>query len=60
LNLVDYFNSDFAGCKLDKKNTSVTCHILESSIISWHNKKQACMTLLTLEAKYIVTGIYCI
>jgi len=45
IHLVDYFDSDFAECKLDRKSTSETCHIFGSSLISWHNKKQACVTL---------------
>jgi len=55
LNLVGYSNSDFAGCKVDskvdRKSTSGTCHLLGSSLISWHNKKQACIALSTAEAK---------
>ena len=39
LHLVGYFNSDFAGCKLDRKSTNGTCHLPDSSLISWHNKK---------------------
>ena len=39
LNLVGYSDSDFAGCKIDRKNTSGTCHLLGSSLVSWHNKK---------------------
>jgi len=27
------------GCKLDRKSTSGTCHLLGSSLISWHSKK---------------------
>jgi len=34
LNLVGYFDSDFAGCKVDRKSTSGTCHLLGSSLIS--------------------------
>jgi len=34
LYLVGYSNSDFAGCKLDRKSTSGTCHRLGSSLIS--------------------------
>jgi len=33
--LVGYSNSDFVGCKLDRKSTSGTCHLLDSSLISW-------------------------
>ena len=30
LNLVGYSDSDFAGCKIDRKSTSGTCHLLGS------------------------------
>ena len=50
---------DFAGCKLDRKSTSGTCHLLGSSLISWHSKKQACVALSTAEAEYIVAGSCC-
>jgi len=59
LNLVGYSNSDFAGCKVDRKSTSGTCHFLGSSLISWHNKKQACVALSTAEVEYIVAGSCC-
>jgi len=56
LNLVGYFGSDFAGCKVDKKSTSGSCHLVGSSLISWHSKKQACIALSTAEEKYIAAG----
>ena len=34
IHLVGYSDSDFAGCKLDRKSTSGTCHLLGSSLIS--------------------------
>jgi len=40
IQLVRYSYSDFAGCKLDRKNTSGACHLLGSSLISLHSKKQ--------------------
>jgi len=39
LNLVGYSDSDFTGCKIDRKSTSGTCHLLGSSLVSWHSKK---------------------
>ncbi|XP_022635944.1 uncharacterized protein LOC111241577 [Vigna radiata var. radiata] len=57
--LTSYSNSDFGGCKLDRKNTSGTCHLLGSSLISWHSKKQACVALSTTEAEYIAAGSCC-
>jgi len=34
LNLIGYFEPNFAGCKIDRKSTSETCHMLGSSLIS--------------------------
>jgi len=58
-NLVGYSDSDFVGCKLDRKSTSGTCHLLGSSLISWHNTKQACVALSTVKTKYIAIGSCC-
>jgi len=57
---VGYSDSDFAGCKLDRKSTSGTCHLLGSSLISWHIKKQTCVALLTVGVEYITVGSCCI
>jgi len=57
--LVGYSDSDFAGCKLDRKSTSGTCHLLGSSLISWNSKKQACVALSTVEVEYIAIGSCC-
>jgi len=56
LNLIGYSDSDFAGCKIDRKSTSGMCHILGSSLISWHNKKQECVAQSTTEVEYIAAG----
>ena len=53
IHLFGYSDSDFAGCKLDRKSRSGTCHLLGSSIISWHSKKQACVALSNADAEYI-------
>ena len=57
--LIDYSDVDYGGCKIDKKNTSGTCHLLGCSLVSWHSKKQVCVALSTIEAKYIATGNCC-
>jgi len=44
---------------VDRKTTSGTCHLLGSSLISWHSKKQACVALSTAEAEYIAAGSCC-
>ena len=58
-NLVGYSDADFAGCKLDRKSTSGTCHLLGSSLVSWHSKKQASVALSTAEAEYVAAGSCC-
>jgi len=37
---------------LDRKSTSGTCHLLGSSLISWHNKKQACVEYIAAGSCY--------
>ncbi|XP_068476793.1 uncharacterized protein [Phaseolus vulgaris] len=44
------------SCKVYRKSTSGTYHMLGSSLISWHCKKQACVALSTAEAEYIAAG----
>ena len=45
IHLVGYFDSDFAGFKLDRKSISGTCHLFGSSLISWHSTKQTCVAV---------------
>lgn len=54
--LVGYSDADFAGCRLDRKSTSGTCHFLGHSLISWHSKKQNSIALSTAEAEYVAAG----
>ena len=37
--LTSFSDADFAGCKVDRKSTSGTCHILGHSLVSWSSKK---------------------
>ena len=39
-NLIGYSDSDYAGCKVDRKSTSGTCQFLGMSLVSWSSKKQ--------------------
>ena len=39
LTLNTYTDSDFAGCKIDRKSASSACQFLESNLISWFRKK---------------------
>ena len=59
MNLVSYFDVDFAGCKVERKSTSGTCHLLGSSLVSWSSKKQNSVALSTTKAKYIAANSCC-
>jgi hypothetical protein len=39
LDLLGYFDSDYAGCKVDRKSTTGTCQFLGRSLVSWSSKK---------------------
>jgi hypothetical protein len=41
LDLVGFSDADFAGCGIDQKSTSVTCHFLGSSLVCWSSRKQS-------------------
>ena len=58
--LVGYSDADFAGCKVDRKSTSGTCHFLGNSLISWHSKKQNSVALSTAEVEYVAAGSCCV
>ncbi|KAL6313883.1 hypothetical protein AAG906_010302 [Vitis piasezkii] len=57
--LIRFSNVDYAGCRVERKNTSGTCHFLGHSLVSWHSKKQNSVALSTAEAKYIAVGLCC-
>jgi hypothetical protein len=50
--LIGYSDSDYAGCKVDRKSTSGTCQFLGRSLVSWSSKKQTSVALSTAEAEY--------
>jgi hypothetical protein len=57
--LLSYSNSDYAGCKVDRKSTSGTCQFLGRSLVSWSSKKRNSVALSTAEAKYVAAGACC-
>nr|KYP71480.1 Copia protein [Cajanus cajan] len=59
LSLLGYSDSDYAGCRLDRKSTSGTCYLLGRALVSWHSKKQGCVALSTVEGEYIAAGSCC-
>ncbi|XP_050909397.1 secreted RxLR effector protein 161-like [Lathyrus oleraceus] len=54
--LMGYCDADYAGHRLERKNTSGNYHFLGDNVISWSNKKQSTIALSTVEAEYIVTS----
>jgi hypothetical protein len=52
-NLLGYSDSDYAGCKVDRKSTSGTCQFLGRSLVSWSSKKQNSV------AEYVAAGACC-
>jgi hypothetical protein len=57
--LIGYSDSDYAGCKIDRKSTSGGCLLLGRSLVSWTSKKQNSVALSTAEAEYIAAGACC-
>jgi hypothetical protein len=55
LDLVGFSDADFAGCGVDQKRTSRTCHFLVSSLVSWSSQKQSSVALSTTEAEYVAS-----
>ena len=55
--LIGFSDANFAGCKVERKSTSGTCHFLGHSLVSWHSKKQNSVASSTVEAEYIATGL---
>ena len=51
--LVGYSDSDYVGCKVERKSISGTCQLLGRSLISWSSKKQNSVALSTTEVEYI-------
>jgi hypothetical protein len=56
---IGYANSDYVGCKVDRKSTSGMCQFLGRSLVSWSSKKQKSIALSTVEAEYVAAGHCC-
>jgi hypothetical protein len=48
--LIGYSDSNYVGCKIDRKSTSGWCHLLGRSLVSWTSKKKNSVALSTAEA----------
>eukprot|EP00253_Pinus_taeda_P030894 PITA_30894 len=52
-----YYDVDWAGSVVDRKNTSGCCFPLGSALISWMSRKHKFVALSTAEAEYIVASL---
>ncbi|KAK6151951.1 hypothetical protein DH2020_014586 [Rehmannia glutinosa] len=57
--LIGYSDSDYAGCRVDRKSTYGTCQMLKNRLVSWFSKKQNSIATSTAEARYIDAGNCC-
>jgi hypothetical protein len=57
--LIGYSDTDYAGCKIDRKSTSGTCQFLGRSLVSWTSKKQNFVALSIAKAEYIAADHCC-
>jgi hypothetical protein len=56
LDLVSFSDADFAGCGIDRKSTSETCHFIGSSLVCWSSRKQFSVAQSTTEAEYVAAA----
>ncbi|WVZ80373.1 hypothetical protein U9M48_027849 [Paspalum notatum var. saurae] len=54
-----FSDADHASCQIDRKSTSGTCQLLETSLVSCSSRKQASVALSTTEAEYVVAASCC-
>ena len=57
--LIAYSDLDFAGCRLERRSTSGTCHFPGENLISWSSRKQNSVALSSIEAEYIAARSCC-
>jgi hypothetical protein len=52
--LSGYIDADWVGSVFDRKSTSGCCFSLGSTMISWQSRKQSSISVIIVEAEYIV------
>ncbi|KAL8099476.1 hypothetical protein AgCh_031924 [Apium graveolens] len=56
VDITNYRDADFAGCKIGRKSTSGSCQFLGGRLVSWYIRKQKSISTSTAEAEYIAAG----
>ncbi|KAK9056455.1 hypothetical protein SSX86_023816 [Deinandra increscens subsp. villosa] len=51
-----YSDSDYGGCKINFKSTTVGCQFLGERLVSWQCKKQTSVATSTAEAEYVAAS----
>jgi hypothetical protein len=59
LNWISYSDTNFMGCKIDRKSTRETYHFLGLSLVCWASKKQNSVALSTTKKEHIAMGSCC-
>jgi hypothetical protein len=57
--LIGYLDSEYVGCKVDRKSTSGTYQFLGRSLVSWSSKKQTFVALSTTKVEYVAASQCC-
>ncbi|KAK6158897.1 hypothetical protein DH2020_006211 [Rehmannia glutinosa] len=57
--LIGYSDSDYVGCRVDRKSTSGTCQMLGNRLVFWFSKKQNSIATSSAEVEYIAAGSCC-
>ncbi|KAK6145403.1 hypothetical protein DH2020_022223 [Rehmannia glutinosa] len=55
--LIGYSDSDYVGCRVDRKSTSGTCQMIGNRLVSWFSKKQN--SIATSTPKAVHRGACC-
>ena len=53
LEVIGYFDADFAGCMDSRKSTSGYVHMLARGAMSWRSIKQTLTTISTIEVEFV-------
>jgi hypothetical protein len=59
IELIGYFDADYAGCNVDRKSTPGTCQFFGRYLVCWSSKKQNFVTLSTAETEYVAVDNCC-